>query len=267
MTGTVVTTTAMETPWGVAGASCRLVGVTFLAAMAAMVVAFAGCARPAAAPRIPGAMPDEAVGEYQAAALAGSAGAVRGTATAMNPRRGGEDVPLTGTVVSLLPYSTALRSTLEELKARSRASMTGYRTAAIGIQQARDTYEERLWKAGAPDVSLATTVDGTGAFSFATVPQGRWTLYATRSVFVSKPGTTLGGEEMQIYNRRPRLLGYFAVTVWLQDVAIKPGESLAVDLTDRNAWFSGIAEDWEEFPGPRPGTVQPAAPGQAPARR
>jgi hypothetical protein len=241
--------------------------VNLLAVVVAVIVA-AGCSRHAA-PAPPAAVaPDEPIAEYQEAARAGAAGALHGTVTEMNPKRTGtSDLPLAGTVVRLVPYSTVLRSTLEELKAKARESMPGYRGAADGIRRVRETYEERLWRAGGTDLTLETTADTTGAFLFEAVPQGQWTLYATRAVFVDKPGSAPTLSEQQLFNRRPRLLGFYAVTIWLRDVAMTAGESLSIDLNDRNMWFSGIAEDWELYPRPRQGTSQPVLPGQPPSRR
>jgi hypothetical protein len=37
--------------------------------------------------------------------------------------------------------------------------------------------------------------------------------------------------------------GYEAVQLWVRTVTVAPGGRESVELTDRNVWFSGVAEN------------------------
>ena len=38
-------------------------------------------------------------------------------------------------------------------------------------------------------------------------------------------------------------MGYYAVSIWLRELTLSGGGLEAVDLSDRNVWFTGIVED------------------------
>lgn len=180
---------------------------------------------------------------YRRAAAVGALGAVRGRAWEERRAPDAAEQPLAGTTVTLLPRSGMLLARLEQIRARARDSETAYRTSATAIRRAREAYEKELWEAGAADLVRTTVVDGAGAFSVADLPAGEWLLIATRAVFVDKPSPGLSPRERRTYLPRLRLIGYNAVSVWLRELAVAGGETGAVELSDRNVWFTGIEEE------------------------
>lgn len=186
------------------------------------------------------------VERYREAARRGEVGAVAGHAYAERRAPGAPDEPLAGVAVLLLPQDDAFRARLEALKGHARDSLRRYRSAAAEILRARDQTEDRLWRLGAPDLAARTVSDAEGRFRLDGVPAGGWTLVAARSVFVARATPGGGGSDRLHFLPQPRLAGYHAVTVWLQDLTVSTGGSERVELTDRSPWFTGIIEDKEE---------------------
>lgn len=229
--------------------------------------ALVGCARSQAVrpPDWPAAAALEVpVQQYGDAARAGAVGAIVGRAYDERRKPNAPDTPLGGTVVSLLPYSEPLRSRLEALKSDARDSMQGFRDAAPTIRQTRDDYETALWQRGGADLVVTTTADANGTFRLEGVPAGRWLVYATHANYVSRSGRGQTLYEQSAFTKNPKLRGFYWVTVWLQDVLVEPGASAAVELMDRNLWFTGIAEDWDTQPKPRRGGPNPQKMGITP---
>lgn len=180
---------------------------------------------------------------YRRAAAVGALGAVRGRAWEERRTPDSAERPLAGTTVTLLPRSGTWLGRLEQLRAHARDSEAAYRTSVTAMRRAREDYEKELWEAGAGDLVRTTVVDGAGAFSVADLPAGPWLLIATRSVFVDKPAPRVSPRERRMYLPRLRLTGYHAVSVWLRELTVTGGETQAIDLSDRNAWFTGIEEE------------------------
>ncbi len=180
---------------------------------------------------------------YRKAAVAGALGAVTGFAREERRSPDAAERPLAGTVVRLLPRSTALRARIEEIKTRARDSQSASVASAGAIRRAREAYEKELWEAGAAELVRATVVDSEGAFALADVPAGEWMLIASRSVFVSRPSPRPTQRERDTYLPRLRLIGYNAVSVWLRELTIVAGQTHVVELSDRSVWFTGIEED------------------------
>jgi hypothetical protein len=40
-----------------------------------------------------------------------------------------------------------------------------------------------------------------------------------------------------------RVTGFDAVSVWLRDADVEPGQKVALDLHDRGVWLSGVMEE------------------------
>ncbi|HXF96575.1 MAG TPA: hypothetical protein VNI61_10805, partial [Gemmatimonadales bacterium] len=95
---------------------------------------------------------------------------------------------------------------------------------------------------GGSDLLRRAVSGPDGTFLVPEVPAGPWLLLGERRVWVDKPGPGLSRRERQIFRDRPRLLGYHAVTFWVREVPVLPGDRVSVELTDRNAWMTGIAE-------------------------
>lgn len=189
---------------------------------------------------------------YREAATAGALGTVAGQAVAENLRRGAWPQPVTDVAVMLVPRSESFLSELESIRNRARRDMSAYRTSARAVTEARRVYERALWEAGAADLVRSAAMDPEGRFSIEGLPVGAWLLIAQRAVFVPKPPGAMSKRDRELFDRRPQLTGYYAVTFWLREITIAPGQSTDVELTDRNAWMTGIAEEWlDAGPGDR----------------
>ena len=186
---------------------------------------------------------DAETAAYRRAAAAGALGTVSGRAWEERRTPDAAEQPLAGTVVTLVPRTPELLARLEGIKAHSRDSQTAYGASAGAIRRAREAYEKELWDAGAADLVRATVVDGVGAFSVTDLPAGEWMLIATRSVSVDKASPRLSPRERHAFTQSPRLTGYKVVSVWLRELTVAAGEALAVELMDRNVWFTGIEEE------------------------
>jgi len=180
---------------------------------------------------------------YREAASAGALGAVAGQALAEPARRGVSPQPVTDVAVTLVPRSESFLADLERIRSRARGDMSAYRTSARDVTEARRVYERALWEAGAAELVRSTAVDPEGRFLIEDLPAGAWLLIAQRAVFVPKQPGALSKRDRELFERRPQLTGYYAVTFWLREVTIAPGQSTDVELTDRNAWMTGIAEE------------------------
>jgi hypothetical protein len=180
---------------------------------------------------------------YREAATAGALGVVAGQAVAENLRRGASPQPVSDVAVMLVPRSEAFLGELESIRNRARRDMNAYRTSAHAVTEARRVYERALWDSGASELVRATTVDPEGHFSIEGLPAGAWLLIAQRAVFVPKQPGTMTKRDRELFDRRPQLTGYYAVTFWLRELTIAPGQSTDVELTDRNAWMTGVAEE------------------------
>jgi hypothetical protein len=191
---------------------------------------------------------------YTAADRAGAAVAVTGRAFAERPKADAPDTPLVGTSVVAVPRSESLLRRLEQLRDGARDSATAYREAAALMQRARETYERQLWEAGAPQLVRNAVVDGSGRFDLGRLPEGRWLILAvwdraahSRTVRPERKER----RERELYLPAPRLSGYRSRLLWLREIAVSGGEPTALELTDRNVWFSGVVEELTQDAGPR----------------
>ena len=58
-------------------------------------------------------------------------------------------------------------------------------------------------------------------------------------------------KERELYLPAQRLTGYRSRLVWLQEVAVSRADPAALELTDRNVWFTGVMEERLQDAGPR----------------
>jgi len=189
---------------------------------------------------------------YTAADRAGAG--VSGRAFAERPKPDAPDTPLVGATVVAVPRSEALVRRLEELRTGARDSASAYREAALLMQRAREAYERELWEAGAPQLVRNAVVDGSGRFDLGRLPQGSWLILAVWDRTVHS--RTVRPErkdrrERELYLPGSRLSGYRSRLVWLREIAVSAGEPTALELTDRNVWFSGVVEERTQDAGPR----------------
>jgi hypothetical protein len=186
---------------------------------------------------------DVHVEPYREARRAGALGVVEGRIYAEPRTPSGRALPMTGAIVTLVPWSAALEARLQRLKEQSRESSTSFAGTAPAMRKAKEDYERELLQAGAPDLGMIVAVDAAGAFRIPDVPAGAWLMLAWHSLPIdaSTPKTT--PKERSLYQPRARLQGYQSVTVWLRDVKVTGGTVATLDLTDRNGWFRGVVEE------------------------
>jgi hypothetical protein len=189
-----------------------------------------------------GAMLDVPLDGYRAAATAGNTGTVTGRAVDEADRRNAPDEPRVGLGVTLVPRSRALLDELGEIKRRIRSEPATYPMSARAVVEARRAYERALANAGAGDLVRYVPGSADGTFQLEHVPGGEWILLVEHAVFVSKPGPVQGRQEWATFRKDPQFLGYYAVTFWLEELRVSRGETATVQLTERNAWMTGIEE-------------------------
>jgi hypothetical protein len=218
-----------------------------------LTLALAALASVAAAPAL-----DVQPEAYRQAAAAGAVGGVSGRTVGETGRRAAPEQPLEDVSVTVLPWSEALLARLSQIKSEARRNMQAYRESARRIAEARRQLERALTEAGAGDLVRYTAVTPDGAFEVVRLPAGRWLLLAQRAQFVRKEMSLPRGHEATTYRRQPRMKGYYAVTLWVQELTIAAGQSQTLELSDRNAWLTAIAEDRVLDTGPPPASRGPA---------
>jgi hypothetical protein len=165
--------------------------------------------------------------------------------------------PLVGIGVLIVPRSATLLQHLETVKQQARESVDGFREAAPATRAAMTDYETALWRLGYPDVAIRAVTDATGAFR-AEVPAGSWVVFAERSVFLpiqtkqaeTAPSATAldplarySTSQYQHFQKVAKLTGFDAVSVWLREVDVAAGRTVALELHDRGLWLSGVVEE------------------------
>jgi len=186
---------------------------------------------------------DVDLGAYDEARRRGVTGSLEGRVYAERPKPNAPDQPLPGAAVIALPRSGSLVRRLEELRSRARDSAETYRDAATLMRQARETYERQLWEAGAAELVRTAVVDADGRFAFGELPAGRWLVLASHARAMEVHSPKANQRDRQRYRLPPRLVGYRAEALWLQEIDVAAGLATTVELTDRNVWFTGVVED------------------------
>ena len=189
-----------------------------------------------------GAALDVSLDAYRTAAADGATGTVAGRAVDEADRRSVPDEPRAGIGVTLIPRSRALLEELAEIKRRVRSQPTTYPTSARAVVEARRTYERALAAAGAGDLVRYVPGSADGTFQLEQVPAGEWLLLVEHAVFVNKPGPVQGRQEWATFRKQSQFLGYYTVTFWLAEMRVSRGQTATIELTERNAWMTGIEE-------------------------
>jgi hypothetical protein len=193
----------------------------------------------------------------------GAFGSVDGRAYAEGQRGGAEPTPYPTVSVLLLPRSEEFEAEMEGIKASHRDSTDAYLEAEPKLSAARVAYERSIIDAGGGQLLLGESSDATGAFRFARVPEGAWTLLAWREIPHAKRPTALKATEARRYKNRPQVFGYATVVFWRIPIEVKAGEAVAVRLHDRNEWLTGTRED-RRVPDPDQPALQKGQPGGSP---
>jgi hypothetical protein len=193
----------------------------------------------------------------------GAFGRVDGRAYAEGQRGGAEPTPYPAVSVLLLPRSDAFEAEMEGIKASYRDSTDAYLEAEPKLSAARVAYERSIIDAGGGQLVLGESSDAAGAFRFARVPEGAWTLLAWREIPHAKRPPALKASEARRYKNRPQVFGYTTVVFWRIPLEVKAGEAVAVRLHDRNEWLTGTRED-RRVPDPDQPAVQKGQSGSSP---
>jgi hypothetical protein len=186
---------------------------------------------------------DVPVAPYLQSLAARQVGVVQGRVYQHRSQPHAPDVPFAGASVVLVPRSGALERALEDLKRHSRQSALGYREAVGRMRSAKERYERELSQAGAGELVRPLLVDAEGAFRAVDVPAGDWLIIVSHADFMPASGARATAKERDQFRTSPRVTGFEAVRLWIRPITVAPGHSESVELTDRNIWFSGVAEN------------------------
>ena len=133
----------------------------------------------------------------------GAYGSVDGRAYAEGQRGGAEPTPYPAVSVLLLPRSEEFEAEMEGIKASHRDSTDAYLEAEPRLSAARVAYERSIIDAGGGQLLLGESSDAAGAFRFARVPEGAWTLLAWREMPHAKRPTSLKPSEARTLQDPP----------------------------------------------------------------
>jgi len=75
------------------------------------------------------------------------------------------------------------------------------------------------------------------------VAAGPWLLWGRHQVWNPVAGKRPKRQEKELFALAPRLVGFWAVRYWMIPVTVRAGAVSAVELTDRDVWFSGVIEE------------------------
>jgi len=187
--------------------------------------------------------PAPTVESYRLAANRHEVGGVDVRAFTERRAVGSPDLPLPGAAIVLMPFSDSFVTELERIKGQSRESLRTYRAAALELRRREEAYERAVWEAGAADLVLSALVGPDGRASFGEVAAGPWLLWGRHQVWNPVAGKRPKRQEKELFALAPRLVGFWAVRYWMIPVTVRAGAVSAVELTDRDVWFSGVIEE------------------------
>lgn len=179
---------------------------------------------------------------YLQAASARVAGEVGGRVWEARRRPDLADRPLAGATVTLLPRPEALIPRLEDVRSGARDSDRAFRTAVARMLAAVEDHERAVRAAGGADLVRSAVASADGVFTLPNVPAGGWVLVARHETLVPAGGSQISRKDRQMYRIGPTLEAYRSVRLWVREVAVTAGRIEAIELHDRNVWFSGVVE-------------------------
>ncbi|HSB40385.1 MAG TPA: hypothetical protein VLK28_01020 [Methylomirabilota bacterium] len=141
--------------------------------------------------------------------------------------------------VVLLPYSAQLEAELDAVKAGLRDSVDAYPRAVGRVETARIEYERALVAAGGGALVRSETTDGRGDARLGDLPPGDWLLLAWREGGHHTRRFKLRDQDAKRYPSVPTNVTYSTVTYWRSRLAVRPGETVEVTMSDRNEWMTG----------------------------
>jgi len=184
-----------------------------------------------------------AIAPYLQARDQGRTGAVTGEAFAEPTRPTGAPTPYPAVSVMLVPSDHTLEAELDRIRGAIRESPRAYFASAEHLRTVQEGYERELVFAGGGELVRGEVSDAAGRFRFTDVPAGSWLLLAWREVPHTVSPRRVPGRDAETFFGNTETKGYAARELWRQPVEVKPGESTAVRLHDRNVWVTVVRED------------------------
>jgi len=179
---------------------------------------------------------------YLEAARSGVAGEIAGRIYEERRRLDLPERPLPGTTVTLLPRPEVLTRPLDDVKRGARDSHDAFRAAVPRMLRAQQEHERAVRAAGGAGLVLTVHTGADGTFTVPNVPAGAWILIAREDTVVPKTGNQSTKTDRKMYRVPPALEAYRSVRLWVREITLAGGAVEAVELTDRNVWFSGVVE-------------------------
>jgi hypothetical protein len=182
----------------------------------------------------------EMVAAYLRAGTEQAPGAVNARAYLEPTRPTAPPTPQPDVSVVLLPYSAQVEAQLDAVKVGLRDSVDAYPRGAERVEAARTEYERALVAAG-------------GGARLRDLPPGDWLLLAWREGGHHAKRFKLSDQDAKRYPGVATNVTYSTVTFWRSRLAVRPGETVEVAMSDRNQWMTaGRQESSTPAPGRRP---------------
>jgi hypothetical protein len=193
------------------------------------------------------------VAAYLRAGAEQAPGAVNARAYLEPTRPTAPPTPRPDVSVVLLPYSAQLEAELDAVKTGLRDSVDAYPRAVGRVETARIEYERALVEAGGGALVRSETTDGQGGARLGDLPPGDWLLLAWREGGHQSRRFKLRDQDAKRYPGVPTNVTYSTVTYWRSRLAVRPGETVEVTMSDRNEWMTaGRQESGAPTPARRP---------------
>jgi hypothetical protein len=183
------------------------------------------------------------VGPYLKAGAEQAPGVVAVRAYVEPTRPTGPPAPQPDISVVLLPYSPTFEAELDAVKAGLRDSVDGYARAVTRIEAARVGYERALLAAGGGALVRSAVTDARGGARIGDLPAGEWLVLAWQEAGHTAKRFKLREQDAKRYPHVPSKVTYSIVTYWRVRVAVKPGETIEIAMSDRNVWMAAPRQE------------------------
>ena len=180
---------------------------------------------------------------YLRALQSGAVGQVEGHAYGESRKASGTPTPYEGVSVLILPYTPDIDAQLDVIKAHQRDSIASYTDTHAEIVSVRTAYERDLLAAGGGELVRGSVADAAGVVQLTGVPEGEWILLGWREESHAIKGARVPPKDASRYPDLPVTTGYGAVSYWRTRISVRPGETTAVNLSDRGIWLTAVREE------------------------
>lgn len=195
----------------------------------------------------------ELVAAYLRAGAEQAPGAVNARAYLEPSRPTAPPTPQPDVSVVLLPYSAQVEAQLDAVKVGLRDSVDAYPRGAERVEAARTEYERALVAAGGGALVRRETTDGRGGARLGDLAPGDWLLLAWQEGGHHTKRFKLSDQDAKRYPGVATSVTYSTVTFWRSRLAVRPGETVEVTMSDRNQWMTaGRQERSTPAPASRP---------------